>query len=80
MPTVHLNYFAVLRERAGKAEEERVTDAPTLRKLYDELRDEHGFALEADHVRVAVGESYVALDTAVTDGMEVTFIPPVAGG
>lgn len=80
MPRVRLQYFALLRESAGRSDELRQTDATTLRELYDELRHDYGFSLEAERIRAAVGEQYVALDTAVAENMEITFIPPVAGG
>lgn len=80
MTSVTLQYYAVLREKAGKSSETRDTDATTPRELYEELREAYGFPLEADRVRAAVGEEYVDLDAPVTDGMDVTFIPPVAGG
>lgn len=80
MKTITLQYYAVLREKAGKSSETRETEAVTLRELYDELRTAYDFPLEAERVRAAVGEEYVDLDAPVTEGMNITFIPPVAGG
>ena len=80
MKTVQLHYFAVLRECAGKSGESRQTAAETYRELYNELRAEYNFPLEADRVRVALGESYGDMAQELADGIEVTFIPPVAGG
>lgn len=80
MKTITLQYYAVLREKAGKSSETRETEAATLRALYDELREAYGFPLEADRVRAAVGEEYVQMDAPVADRMNITFIPPVAGG
>lgn len=80
MNTITLQYYAVLREKAGKSSETRETEASTLHELYDELREAYGFSLEADRVRAAVGEEYVKMDAPVEDGMDITFIPPVAGG
>jgi molybdopterin converting factor small subunit len=80
MKTVTLQYFALLREKAACAEEIRETDAKTLEELYREVRKVHGFPLEVDRVRVAVGDEYVPMETRLDEGMRVTFIPPVAGG
>lgn len=80
MKTIHVNYFAILREQAGRSEETRTTDAATLEDLYRELTQGHGFTLDADRVRAAVDEAYVSMDTPLIAGMDVTFIPPVAGG
>lgn len=80
MKTVHINYFAILREQAGRSEESRTTDAETLKGLYQDLAQDHGFTLDVDRVKAAVDEAYVPMDTPLMEGMDVTFIPPVAGG
>jgi sulfur-carrier protein len=80
MITVHIQYFAILREQRGVARETLSTSATTTAALYDELRTRHGFSLPRDRVRAAVDESFVAWDTLLRDGQNVVFIPPVAGG
>ncbi len=80
MKTVNLHYFAVLREYACKSGESRETSAETFRNLYNELREQYKFPLDASRVRVAIGESYGDMDEELPDGANVTFIPPVAGG
>lgn len=80
MNHVTIDYYAVLRERSGRRRETRATAAPTLRALYEELRAAYAFPLAADRVLAAVAERYVDMDGPVTDGLEVAFIPPVAGG
>ncbi len=80
MKTVHINYFAILREQAGRSEESRASDAETLEGLNRELAEDYGFTLDADRVKAAVDEAYVPMDTPLKEGMDVTFIPPVAGG
>ena len=80
MITVHIQYFAILREQRGVARETLSTSATTTAALYDELRTRHGFSLPRDRVRAAVDESFVAWDTPLRDGPHVVFIPPVAGG
>ncbi len=80
MITVHIQYFAILREQRGVARETLSTSATTTAALYDELRTRHGFSLPRDRVRAAVDESFVAWDTPLREGQNVVFIPPVAGG
>ena len=80
MITVHIQYFAILREQRGVARETLSTPATTTAALYHELRTRHGFSLPRDRVRAAVDESFVAWDTPLRDGQNVVFIPPVAGG
>lgn len=80
MITVHIQYFAILREQRGLARESLATAATTAAALYDELRTRHGFSLPVDRVRAAINEEFVAWETPLRDGQTVVFIPPVAGG
>jgi molybdopterin synthase sulfur carrier subunit len=78
--TLHLQYFAILREQRGLSAETVVTTARTPAALYEELRAKHGFSLPGNRVRAAVNEVFVASDAALQDGDRVVFVPPVAGG
>lgn len=78
--TVHVQYFAILREQRGVAQENLRTTAATPTALYEELRARHGFTLPADRVRAAVNDEFVAGSTPLQDGDRLVFIPPVAGG
>lgn len=80
MPKVVVQYFAILREQRGVAEESLATAAATPAALYEELRARHGFSLPGERVRAAVNDAFVAGDTPLRDGDRVVFIPPVAGG
>lgn len=80
MISVTVQYFAILREQRGLAEEKLATAAGTPAALYEELRVRHGFTLPADRVRAAVNEEFVAATAALKTGDTVVFIPPVAGG
>jgi sulfur-carrier protein len=78
--TVHVQYFAILREQRGLTDEKLATVAATPAALYEELRARHGFTLPGDRVRAAVNDAFVAGDAALREGDRVVFIPPVAGG
>lgn len=80
MITVHIQYFAILREQRGLAAEELTTNAATAQDLYEELRARHGFTLPAGRIRAAVNDDFVASGTSLKPGDRVVFIPPVAGG
>jgi sulfur-carrier protein len=83
---VKLLYFAWLRARIGRAEEE-VALPPQVHDvagLLDWLRSRspgHAEALQnLAIVRVAVNQDYVGLEHPVRDGDEVAIFPPVTGG
>jgi len=78
--TIHLQYFAILREQAGTPRETLTTEATDAAALYREVTARHGFTLDAAQIRVAIDNEYQSMDAPLTDGMLLTFIPPVAGG
>ena len=78
--TVHLQYFALLREQRGLGAETLATSAATAAQLYDELRARHAFTLPADRLRVAINNEFAPWTTPLSDGAQIVFIPPVAGG
>jgi molybdopterin converting factor small subunit len=80
MTTVHVQYYAVLRERAGRSAETVETAAATPAALWDELKARHPFGLARAQLRVAVDGEFAAWDAPLADGARVVFIPPVAGG
>jgi molybdopterin converting factor subunit 1 len=80
MLTVHVQYFAILREQRGLGQETLTTTTTTPTALYDELRARHAFTLPADRVRAAVNDEFVAAMHLLRDGDRLVFIPPVAGG
>ena len=80
MLTLHVQYFAILREQRGLTQETLTTSAATPTALYDELRTRHNFTLPADRIRAAVNDAFVASSAPLRDGDRIVFIPPVAGG
>lgn len=80
MKTIHIRYFARLREDRGQSEEDWQTDCASLKELYEQLRSAHRLSLNAESVRPAVNGAYAAWETEINDRDEVVFIPPVAGG
>jgi molybdopterin converting factor subunit 1 len=80
MPRLQLQYYALLREEAGRQSETVETSATTPAALYAELARRHGFRLPASQLKVAVNSAFTDWDRPLRDGDEVVFIPPVAGG
>jgi molybdopterin converting factor subunit 1 len=80
MSRVRIEYFALLRERAGMNEETIETSAQTPEQLYAELVERHGFDIERERLKVAINAQIRDWSAPLHDGDEVVFIPPVAGG
>lgn len=77
---IHVQYYALLREERGLSTEEILTSAASLRQLYEELRQRHGFTLPVERMQVAVNDAFASWDAAPQANDRVVFIPPVAGG
>ncbi|GAC1670326.1 MAG: hypothetical protein NVS9B2_16100 [Steroidobacteraceae bacterium] len=77
---ITVQYYALLREQAGRRDETLTTSAPTPRELYAELAARHPFSLAADVLRVAINSEFAEWSAPLRDGDAVVFIPPVAGG
>jgi molybdopterin-guanine dinucleotide biosynthesis protein A len=75
-----VQYYALLREQAGRREEALRSSAPTPRELYAELARRYPFTLAPDMLRVAINAEFGEWSTPLADGDAVVFIPPVAGG
>ncbi|MBI5415457.1 MAG: MoaD/ThiS family protein [Candidatus Omnitrophica bacterium] len=78
--TVHVQYFAVLREERGRGEETVRTRARTARELYGELQRQYQFKLSDDLLRVAINEQFSDWQARLDSGDRVVFLPPVSGG
>ena len=77
---IDVQYFALLREQAGRARESLETAARTPAELYAELQARYGFSLPVDMLRVAVNDEFGDWTQPLVAGDSIVFIPPVAGG
>jgi molybdopterin converting factor small subunit len=77
---IKVQYYAILREQAGRSDESIVTGANTPRDLYNELKARYPFSLAPEMLRVAVNAEFGEWSQRLADGDSVVFIPPVAGG
>ncbi len=77
---IEVQYYALLREQAGRSAESVTTTARTPRELYEELRKRHPFSLAPEMLRVAVNAEFGDWSQPIGEGDAVVFIPPVAGG
>jgi len=77
---VTVQYYALLREQAGRREEGLVSRAATAAELYAELSQRYPFTLPPQVLRVAINAEFREWPAPLADGDEVVFLPPVAGG
>ena len=80
--TVHLRFFASLRERLKMSAAERtLTDGATVGDLWAALcRERPDLEPLSRSITFAVNREYVERDHRLRDGDEVALIPPVSGG
>lgn len=79
---VTIRLFARLRELAGTGELQQELPAPaSARTAWDALVASHpSLAAYERGMSCAVNEEYARWTTALNDGDEVAFLPPVSGG
>ena len=83
---VHIVYFAWVRERVGKSEENidlpaEVTTARQLIQHLSTLGDEYEAAFEfPDVIRVAVNQEHIDHDESIAGAREIGIFPPMTGG
>jgi molybdenum cofactor guanylyltransferase len=77
---IRVQYYALLREQAGRSDETLSTRSRTPRELYAELTQRYPFTLPADMLRVAINAEFGDWSQPLNPGDSVVFIPPVAGG
>jgi molybdopterin-guanine dinucleotide biosynthesis protein A len=77
---IRVQYYALLREQAGRSDEIVITGARDARELYAELRTRYPFTLPAEMLRVAINAEFGEWSQPLAAGDAVVFIPPVAGG
>lgn len=77
---IKVKYFASLREKAQKSDEEIAEVFVNSFELYQSLKEKYQFSLTVDEIKVAINGEYQDFQTKLKTGDIVTFIPPVAGG
>lgn len=77
---LQVQYYAVLREQAGRNAETVTSSARDARELYEELCVARGLRLRPEQLRVAVNEEFADWARPLAAGDTVVFLPPVAGG
>ena len=84
--SIRILYFAWVRERVGKTEEE-IEPAAGIATIGDLMAwlaakgEEYAYAFENPKViRAAIDHSHVRADAAIAGAGEIAFFPPMTGG
>ena len=82
MINLKVKLFAAHRQLLGKREVDlQVAEGATIMDVWRAMKDHHPqLAHLSDTLVAARNHDYAALDTKVSDGDEIAFIPPVSGG
>ena len=78
--TINLTYFAQLRELIGTDSESHRTDSVTPAGVFEEIRAKYQLPIKRKGMMVAVNGDFTDWTHPLTEGEEIVFIPPVAGG
>ncbi|BAM06192.1 MoaD/ThiS family protein [Leptospirillum ferrooxidans] len=78
--TFFMVYFGPIREKAGRLEEEILTNARTPESLYEEIRKKYDLEYPFSLLRVAVNGTFTNPDDSLVHGDTVVFLPPFGGG
>ena len=77
---VTVRYFAAFREAAGQETETVETNAGTTGELFEQCQGRHGALQSWDASLVAINDEMARWDSGISEGDEILFFPPVAGG
>jgi molybdopterin converting factor subunit 1 len=80
MRKVTVRFFAVFREATGVESVEVETGAETVMGLFTEMAGRYDGLEHEPAALVAVNDEMSRWERSITDGDEVLFFPPVAGG
>ncbi len=80
MKNIKVRYFAAYREETGIGSETLMTDAGTPAELFAECAARHAGLQSYSAALVAINDEMSDWNIALSEGDEVLFFPPVAGG
>ena len=78
--TVHIRYYALLKEKCGSDEETVTTSAASLKDLYAEISARYQLTFPIKLLKVALNDQFCEWKTPIKNNDRIVFIPPVAGG
>ena len=80
LKTVRVRYFAAFREAVGTDTESIDTKAQTAAELFSECASKHPLLSAYSASLVGINDEMADWQAEISNGDEVLFFPPVAGG
>ena len=80
MIEVKIRWFAAYRELTGIESETHTTAATTPAELFDEMTTRHAALAGRQSALVAINDAMTDWSATLSQGDEILFFPPVAGG
>lgn len=77
---IEVRYYGALRDQAGTGSEPVESEAQTVAELYRELAAQGRVLLPERLVKFVFEGEFVSGDTPLSEGIQVEFLPPAAGG
>lgn len=77
---IKVSYFALFREQTGIESEPVDWPGGTAAELFQQMADKHAALLPQAAALVAINDEMSGWETPLSEGDEILFFPPVAGG
>jgi len=77
---IKVRYFALFREQTGCASESVDCEVETAAELFQLMAEKHVSLKTEAAALVAINDEMTGWETRLSEGDEVLFFPPVAGG
>ena len=75
-----IQYFGLLVDRRGLADEIIHTTATTPAAIYQEIDSQHALGMLLRDLRAVVNDEFAPSDQPLKDGDRIAFLPPMSGG
>ena len=77
---IKVRYFALFREQVGVESESVDWPGGTAAELFQQMANKHAALIPEAAALVAINEEMSGWETPLSEGDEILFFPPVAGG
>lgn len=80
MNTYLIQYFGLLAERRGIADESITSISVTPAAIYEEIDNRHTLGMAMRDLRAVVNDEFASWNQPLKDGDQIAFLPPMSGG